>query len=130
MSVLRLARVLRQQDPGDGLTMSQLSALGMIAIHEPIALGDLASLERVRPPTMTRVAASLVEGGYAERAVDDNDRRVARLRLTEKGRDVIATTRTQRTAFLETQLTALSASEREELALALPVLDKLAETER
>src|SRR5947207_2485514 len=54
LAVMRLARVLRQkaQDP---ITPSQLSALVSVERDGPVTLGDLAALEIVQPPTMTRI---------------------------------------------------------------------------
>jgi DNA-binding MarR family transcriptional regulator len=126
MAVLRLARVLRQQDVHTGATMSQLSALSMLALHGAMTLGELAARERVRPPSMTRIAAALEEQGFVSREPDANDRRVARLRVTRDGERVLAESRARRTAFLQLQLQGLSAEEREAVEAAVPLLERLA----
>ena len=56
LSVMRLARRLRQQAEGD-VTPSMLSALASLERVGPSTLGELASLEHVQPPTMTRIVA-------------------------------------------------------------------------
>jgi DNA-binding MarR family transcriptional regulator len=50
-----------------------MAALVAIEKAEPVALGDLARLERVRPPSMTRIVAGIEEMGLVRRVVDGND---------------------------------------------------------
>lgn len=123
----RLARRVRQEGlgTGDDLTASRLSALATIEDCGPITLGELAALEYVQPPSMTRIVARLEELGLAEREVDPRDRRVARVRITEAGRNVLAQSRTRRAAFLARRVGRLSPDERRALADALPVLEQL-----
>ena len=70
----RLVRRLRQQATG-GLTLSQLSSLSSIDRHGPLHLGELARIESVAPPTLTRVVAHLEQGGLVRRRADAADRR-------------------------------------------------------
>src|SRR4051812_6394584 len=78
VSATRLSRRLRQQADA-GLSPSQLSALTAVWRHGSLTLGALAEYERVAPPTVTKVVAKLEADGLLERAVDPNDRRVARV---------------------------------------------------
>ena len=88
LAVMRLARVLRQkaQDP---ITPSQLSALVSVERDGPVTLGELAALESVQPPTMTRIVAALEEQGLVAREADPADRRVSRLDITAAGRKLL-----------------------------------------
>jgi DNA-binding MarR family transcriptional regulator len=123
----RLARRVRREalGTGDDLTASRLSALATIEDCGPITLGELASVEQVQPPSMTRIVGRLEEHGLAEREVDSRDRRVAYVRITDAGRDVLARSRTRKAAFLARRVGRLSAEERGVLADALPVLERL-----
>jgi DNA-binding MarR family transcriptional regulator len=125
LAVMRLSRRLRQQSVGD-ITQSQLSALSTVEHTGPIPLGELADIERVAPPSMTRIAAGLEERGLVARTVDASDRRVARVEITDAGRELIAETRTRRDAFLASRLAALSPEDQETLVRALPLLERLA----
>jgi len=58
LAVMRLARQLRFRRPESPVTLSQLSALAMLAKEGAMTPGALAVRERVRPPSMTRVVAS------------------------------------------------------------------------
>ena len=48
----------------------RLAALTTIEALGPITLGELAAIEQVQPPSMTRIVARLEEGGLVERQVD------------------------------------------------------------
>jgi len=124
LAVMRLARRLRQESAG-AITLSQLSALATVEHHGPLSLGELADIERVAPPSMTRIAAHLEERGLVARSTDSTDRRVARLAITDAGSSLLRQTRTRRDAFLAHRLSTLSDEEREILARALPILERL-----
>jgi len=59
ISVMRLSRRLRSERKSEGLTVSQLSVLGIIDREGPMSPTQLAAAERVQPPSMTRVVAVL-----------------------------------------------------------------------
>ena len=121
----RLSRRLRLQAVGY-ITASQLSALTSIDKHGPLSLGELAAIEQVAPPSMTRIAARLEESGLVERRADATDRRVARVVITDGGLTLLDQTRTRRDLFLARRLQQLSEDELEALARALPMLERLA----
>jgi DNA-binding MarR family transcriptional regulator len=125
LAVLRLSRRLRQQTAGD-VTASQLSALSAVAKHGEVSLGELAAIERIAPPSMTRIAAALEEQGLLERRADAADRRVARVVVSTAGEALLAENRTRRDAFLAARLQDLTPEERAILAKAVPLLERLA----
>jgi DNA-binding MarR family transcriptional regulator len=126
LAVGRLARSLRQADDG-GLTPSQLSALSSIDALGSVRLGDLAAAERVTSPTLTKIVANLEAAGLVQRSADPDDRRAARVSLTPAGKSRLKRLRTERNAYLQQRLAALSADDRETLAAAIAVLARLAE---
>jgi DNA-binding MarR family transcriptional regulator len=128
LAVMRLARRLRQQSVGD-ITQSQLSALSVVDREGPLSLGELADIERVAPPSMTRIAGRLEEQGWVVRTVDATDRRVARLRVSDSGRALLKETRTRRDAYLASRLRSLPVEDLEVLGRALPLLERLAGSE-
>jgi DNA-binding MarR family transcriptional regulator len=124
LAVMRLARRLRQQAVGD-ITASQLSALATVSRLGPLSLRELAEIERIAPPSTTRIVARLEERGLVVRTVDASDRRVARLVISETGTQLLDLTRTRRDAYLARRLQAFSAGERDILMRALPLLERL-----
>lgn len=125
LAVARLARRLRQQSGDDVVTASQLSALASVERRGPLTLGELAACERVQPPSMTRIVARLEELDLVSRSVDPADRRVSRLQVTPVGRRHLQRTRTRKDTYLADRLSTLDPHERDLLAAALPVLERL-----
>ena len=125
-SLLRLTRVIRNQRVDLSITLTQLSAMGTLEKSGPIGAGELAARERVQPPSMTKVLASLEEHGYVRREPHPTDRRQAIIVLTDEGRKLLDSERRSRDAWLTQHLNELTADERALLARVVPVLDKLA----
>ena len=124
-AAIHLLRRLRRQDDASGLSAPQLSALSVIVFGGPITLGALATAEQVRPPTITKLVATLEEAGLVDREVDTEDRRIVRLRATARGTKLLHEGRQRRVGSLAASLATLSTSDRAKLAQALPVLERL-----
>ncbi len=127
--VMRLHRRLRAE-AGDELTPSQTAALVSVQRHGPLTLGRLAELERVTPPSITRIVAALEAEGLVRREADPADRRVARVTIAEAGVELLQRSRTRKTAFLAERLTGLGAADLEAVRDALPVLERFLEEDR
>jgi len=125
VAVMRLARRLRAERADHGLTLSQLSVLTGLQRHGSMTPGELAAHERVRPPSMTRTVAALVDLGLIERAPHPDDGRQVLLTLSEQGRVLLAADRAQREAWLARQLKELSIDDRRTLADAAVIMDRL-----
>jgi len=101
------------------------SALATIDRSGPVTLGRLAELERVQPPSMTRIVAKLEDAGLAVREVDATDRRIARVTITPDGSRWLADVRVRRNEYLAERLAELAPAERAALEVALPALEAL-----
>ncbi|HVM54320.1 MAG TPA: MarR family winged helix-turn-helix transcriptional regulator [Acidimicrobiales bacterium] len=123
-AAVRLARRLRQQDTGE-LTPTMRATLGTIAREGPLTLGELAAIERVAPPTITKVLGKLEETGLVERVVDAGDRRVARVSLTATGRRWLDGEWTRRRDWLTEQLVGLDPDALDRLVAAVDVIEQL-----
>lgn len=126
MSVLRLARRLRQEAP-EGITQSQLSVLAVLHRDGPTGIGALAAIERVKPPTVTRIVDHLEQRGLVSRAADPRDGRCVRVALTTSGTALVTGTRRRRDAYLAARLATLEPAERDRVANAVDVLEALLE---
>lgn len=128
ISVARLNRRLRaERDPdNDLLSVGQLSVLGALFRNGECSVGELAALERVSPPSMTRTVNCLVEGGYVARRPHDTDGRQVVVALAEKGERILAADRRRRDVWLAQRLRELSPDERSVLRSAAPILERLA----
>ena len=121
----RLFRRLRQQSD-TGLSPSQQSALASIEAQGPVTLGDLAVVEQVTPPTVTKVISRLEDDGLVVRSVDDTDRRIVRASITAEGRRRLEHSRERRNAFLAARLDELGPDAVRRLGDAIDVLEELA----
>jgi DNA-binding MarR family transcriptional regulator len=126
--VMRLARRLRQRAEA-GITPSMLSALSSVERLGPMTLGDLAAAERVQPPSLTAIVGRLEEEGLVAREGDPEDRRVARVRLSPSGARLIERNRSRKNAYLAQRLRTLDRADREVLAHALGILERLLQDE-
>lgn len=126
--ITRTARRLRQQsDPG--LSPTQAAALATIERTGPLTPSELARIERVQRPTISRVTARLGQAGLLERLPDELDRRGARLRVTPEGRRTLRALRNRKTAYLAERLERLDPEDRAVLARASGLLERLLEDE-
>jgi DNA-binding MarR family transcriptional regulator len=126
LSVTRLARILRHQDPAT-LSATLSSALATVHRCGPMTLGELAAAEHVTPPTITRVVDKLELQGLVTRAADGRDGRIVRVDVTASGRERVAEARSRRTAWLVERLSDLPASDLACLAAAADILTRLTE---
>jgi len=124
LSITRLARQLRQTAESD-LSPTQASVLATVSKAGPLTLGDLAELERVASPTITKVITLLHDKGLVEKITDPTDRRFVRASLTPEGQALLERTRARKTAWLARQLQDLSPDDLERLAAATEVLEHL-----
>jgi DNA-binding MarR family transcriptional regulator len=126
--ITRSARRLRQQsDPA--LSPTQAAALATIERAGPLTPSELARIERVQRPTISRVTARLGQAGLIERLSDELDGRGVRLRVTPEGRRTLRELRNRKTAYLAERLERLDPEDRAVLAQASGLLERLLEDE-
>ena len=108
---IRLLRQVRQEDDALGLTSARLSALSVLVFGGCKTLGELARVEQVSLPTMTRIAAALTKAGYVKRFADPDDHRFVYLEATRRGSALLDEGRRRRVARLSTLLADLTSRE-------------------
>jgi DNA-binding MarR family transcriptional regulator len=118
----RLNRLIRAS-AGD-LTQSQLSALSSITQLGPLRSGDLARIESVTAPSMTRLIAGLEAEGLVQRSPDPVDGRAALLAATAAGEEAVLRTRAARSRKLAAILAGLDDASLDVLRAASAVLEE------
>ncbi len=124
LACMRISRRVRYEGAGP-LAPHQSSVMARID-EQPRTPGELADLERVSAPTMTRTVASLVASGWVDRTPDAQDRRQVNLTLTPEGRQLLADTRRRRDAWMAVRLAGLSDDEVRLLRDATGILARIA----
>jgi DNA-binding MarR family transcriptional regulator len=122
LAVVRLARQLRFRRPESPVSLSQLSALATMAKQGPMTPGALAIRERVRPPSMTRVVASLAELGFVERSAHPDDGRQVLVSVSAAGQELIEAERRASREWLQQRLAELRPDQRETLSAAAELM--------
>ncbi|GAC1330822.1 MAG: MarR family transcriptional regulator [Mycobacteriales bacterium] len=125
---MRLARRLRSERADNSLTLTQLAALATVDRHGSLTPGELAAHERVQPPSMTRVIASLEALGLLDRMPHPSDRRQVLVNVSKAGRTLLREDRRRRDAWLSQRLRELPAEDVATLRSAVEILQGVAES--
>jgi DNA-binding MarR family transcriptional regulator len=123
-AAIHLLRRLRIRDLASGIGPAQLSALSVLVFGGTGSLGELAKAEQVRPPTMSRIVASLERSGLVRRHSTEDARRV-RLEATPKGIKLMQAARARRIELLAQTLARLPEREIHRLADLTRLLNQL-----
>ena len=131
-AVVRTSRRLRQEAAAEtgGLTPTSTATLSSIDRHGPLTPSELAEIERVKRPTMTRTLACLEREGLIERTPDPADGRSFLVAVNAAGHERMVRLRRRKSAYLARRLRELDPEEVEILARAADLLDRMREDER
>ena len=125
MSVMRLARRLRAERVDTSVSITQLAALATLDRHGPLTPGELATHERVQPPSMTRIVAALEAAGLVTRTDHPTDGRQVLLAPSVHGKSLLRAERRRRDAWLARRLRELDPEDVAVLRRAAVVLERL-----
>lgn len=117
-NIVSIQRALRQRAGVGSLAPSSLSALWVIVKRTPLRLSELADVENVAAPTMSRIVASLEREGFVARTVDPEDGRAYLLSPTQKGVDMISGNTSRRIQTLDQALAAIEDEDAREKVVA------------
>jgi DNA-binding MarR family transcriptional regulator len=130
-AIVRTSRALRQDAAGDtGLSPTQTAVLVTINRDGPLTPSELAEIERVKRPTMTRTLACLEREALIERTPDPADGRSSLVAVNGAGRERLAQMRRRKSAYLARRLRKLDPDEVATLARAAELLERIREDEQ
>jgi DNA-binding MarR family transcriptional regulator len=131
LGIVRTARRLRQEAAAEatGLTPTSTSALATIERHGPLTPSELAELERVRRPTVTRTLGCLEQEGLVGRTPDPSDGRSFLVSLNATGRERLRRLRGRKNAYLARRMREMPAADVEVLERAAEILEGMLENE-
>ena len=91
---------LDRERAASGISPARLSALSVLVFGGDRTVGELASAEQVRSPTMSRLVGEMEAQGLVERRRSSADARAMVVRATAKGRRTLQAARRRRVARL------------------------------
>jgi DNA-binding MarR family transcriptional regulator len=104
------------------VTGGQVSLLVQIKVRPGIGVRELAALERVSVPGMSKFVSRLEEAGLIERAPVVGDQRRVGISLTAAGHKVLRSVKSKRTAWLASRLRDLEPEELDAIDAAIQPL--------
>ncbi|HEY8431914.1 MAG TPA: MarR family transcriptional regulator [Sandaracinaceae bacterium] len=115
----RVTKALARQH---GLTGPQVTALKILEGIGELSLSELSARMSAKNSTITGLVDRMEQNGLVRRERSERDRRVVRIRATEKGRAIAAAVPVTAMEMLTDALRSLSASDRAELTRILSLL--------
>lgn len=107
------------------ITPPQFNALLLLAEHGDMTIGDLGSKMYLASSTATDLIDRMERNGLVERIRDSNDRRVVRLHMLDKGRQMISEVLESRRRYLDNILSFVSDEDKKVLTDSLSSIYEL-----
>jgi DNA-binding MarR family transcriptional regulator len=123
-AAIHLLRHARKQDVLARQGPARLSALSVLVFGGPMALGQLAAVEQVKAPTMSRIVAGLKRSRLAEIETDSKDARRIRVTATAKGKRLLQQAKARRVQLVAEMLGGLREPEMETLLRAADLMER------
>ncbi|HEX6491611.1 MAG TPA: MarR family transcriptional regulator [Gaiellaceae bacterium] len=123
--LLKLNRHLRREIHSVGLSGGQVSLLVTIQRNPGIGIRELAGLERMSAPGMSKYVSGLEAAGLVAREPALADRRRIGLHVTAEGERVLRSVKSRRTGWLAARLRGLSPAELRAVDAAIEPLEQL-----
>lgn len=123
--VMRTIRAKFREGRADDLSIVHLRSLAFINRCEGTSLSDVAGHIGLTLPSMSKMVDGLVSRKLLRRELDSGDRRRVSLALTATGRKALQASYEQTEVFLAEKVGSLSESERQTVAEAMQILQKL-----
>ncbi len=122
--VLRVTRRIRPTR--EGLSASHFSLLATLLRYGPRRPSDLAHIERLAPPAVSRVVGALEERGFVVRRPSPDDARSHLVEITDAGAALVLEARAEQADAVARLLEALDEDQLAALAAALGPLEQVA----
>lgn len=123
-AIEQLAIWVRRNSPSQ-LSTSTITTLDTLLSEGPLRISTLADREAISQPGMTTLVNRLEDAGQAERVADLTDGRATLVRITTRGKQVLAERHASRTSALLAELGRLDEADRSALVAALPAVQRL-----
>lgn len=127
-AVVRLYSRFRSEHAAGEVADAALLVLLVLDKQDRLSLGDLADAARVTRGSMSQTVRRLEQLEHVTKSRGTPDRRRVVFTLTEQGRAAVAASRRHRRDWLAGRLAGLTPAERDAIAVAAPLLLRLADS--
>jgi DNA-binding MarR family transcriptional regulator len=110
-AAVHLLRRVRRDDPLMDLTPARASVLSVLVFGGPRTPGDLAAIEQVAAPTMTKLVNGLIRDGYVRKRRHSEDGRAVLISATAKAERALQAGRRRRIELLQSLFAELTETE-------------------
>lgn len=122
--ILKVEEQSIKQTSGDMVTVTEVHTLDAVGAGDSRTVSELAAAMMVTVSTMTISINRLERKGYVERERANDDRRVVRVHLTDRGRSIVNLHHHYHNRMAKTVIECLSSGEVETLCQAMENLKK------
>jgi len=107
--------VLHQSDAlaSGRITIPQFLTLNLISAKEPVKMKEVAESLDITLPGATGIVQRLFKMGMVKRVYDEADRRIIKIVLTSKGKNIVEEVKTKRKELIESIFGELTEEERQ-----------------
>ena len=123
-AAVHLLRTVRTEDLASGISAAQLSALSVLVLTGPRTLGELAAVEQVKAPTISRLVRGMEAAKLIVRRAEPRDARITIVEATRKGERMLQAGRARRIRALAARLHGASRAELALLTTAAGLLER------
>jgi len=120
----RKLRQIQQQHDQQTLSAAKLTVLQIIKEHNPVTLKELANLQQVALPTMSKIVDELQKRALVIRALSKNDARKRWIVPTQKGIQTLASAEQLVEQYWRQKLDKLTDKQHKQLSNSLELLIK------
>lgn len=127
-AIFLFGRSLRTAIAGTGddpIAPALAAVLFVLSVRGSCRQNELAAVLHVSQSALSRQMTELVDAGLVERQPDPDDKRAFRVQVTEKGDEVLRTTKERRSTWLRGRLAGWS---QEDAAAALSTVERLTDS--
>ncbi|MFB0918048.1 MAG: MarR family transcriptional regulator [Clostridiaceae bacterium] len=117
--ILRIEEKVIKQQTVLNLTVNEMHTIEAIGKYTSKNMSEVAELLNITTGTLTISVNRLIEKGYVERMRDEDDRRIVRIKLTDKGMKAFDKHEEYHEEMVNTVLSNLSDEEAEVLSRTL-----------
>jgi DNA-binding MarR family transcriptional regulator len=116
-------KMMNEAELEEGINFLHLGILSLLLDSKRLTMKQFAHLLRITPPSATAISNKLVAAGLIQRERDQSNRRLVRISITKKGRQVYERNDIQRRKAISSILSALTVEDQQHIRRILTLLN-------